>query len=123
MLIATTFVAVILPGAAGLGCWMNDRPGRWGAAVAAGMWLYVCAMFGWWPGLVLCAGWLAIAAGRWGHDWRRRGPGRSGVAAWWIRERELRVFRRELEVLSRAGTDERRHAAGHDPLPGDRRVA
>ncbi|HEX3750643.1 MAG TPA: hypothetical protein VHW06_08785 [Streptosporangiaceae bacterium] len=123
MLIATTFLAAILPAAAGLGCWMNDRPGRWGAAVVAGMWLYVCATFGSRPGLVLCAGWLVIAGGRWVHDRRRRGPSRSGVAARWIRERELRMFRTELDALGDAAADERRHAACHDPLPGDRRVA
>lgn len=123
MLIGTTFLAVILPGAAGLGCWMNDRPGRWGAAIAAGMWLYVCVTLGSRPGLMLCAGWLAIAAGRWGHDRRQRGSSRSGVAARWARERELRVFRNELDVLGAAAADERWHAAYHDPLPGGPRVA
>ena len=122
MLIGTTFIAAILPGAAGLGCWMNDRPGRWGAAVAAGMWLYVCATFGSRPGLGLCAGWLVIAGGRWVHDRLRRGPGRSGVAARWVRERELRMFRTELDVLGDAQSGERLLAACYDPLPGEGRV-
>ena len=121
MLIGTTFIAAILPGAAGLGCWINDRPGRWGTAVAAGMWLFVCATFGSWPGLVLCAGWLLVAGGRWGHDRCWRGPGRSAVAARRLWERELQVFRNELEVLGAAAAETRLHAASYDPLPGDKR--